>query len=187
MAQTVPYFKDIRFDEFVFELSRGSDKRMLIPQLKVQGENLLIDASGVVAASRLSEVMDQPLELNLELGAKGQLTNYLQTLGLLADATGEDGFRRWNQEVNIGGTLGKPNTDGLMDMLRRAASRALSEPQSSESLQSGPKIVSPGDEVVESTQTQFSQPESSQPKSKEERVLKDIGTALDLFNSAFGK
>lgn len=125
LAETIPYFKDMRFDEFVLELSRGENKRIDISQLLFTGENLLIDAAGSIAPGRLKEIMKQPMRLNMNLGAKGALTDHLETLGLLSGEKAEDGFRRWKKDVAITGTLADPNTDSLMQLLRDAARSAL--------------------------------------------------------------
>lgn len=174
LSNTVPYFKDIRYDDFIFELKRGNDKRMLIPQFKLTGESLLIDASGFVAASKLSEVMDQPLDLKLALGAKGRLINHLETLKLLQPATGEDGFRRWNKDVKIGGTLADPDTDALMDILSDAAKAAFSKPA----------------EVAPTPSPTEGAPQEQAPtpvkKSKEERRRDDVEMGLDLLNTILG-
>lgn len=183
LAETVPYFKDIRFDEFVLELQRTADRRVLIPQLKLIGESLLIDGSGSIAASGFKDVMKQPLNLGLELGAKGRLTNYLETLQLIQPTTAEDGFRRWNQSVNITGSLDKPNTDEIMDLLSKAASAAFDKPKNSPPAASNTATAADGQtQVVEPTA-----PAEPKKKTKEEKRRDDIEMGLDLLNSVFGQ
>ena len=183
LSKTIPYFKDIRFDHFAFELTRGADKRVLIPELKLTGESLLLDASGSVAAGRWSELMDQPLNLSLSLGAKGKLMDSLQILDLLQPSAAEDGFRLWKQDVQLTGSLANPNTDGLMDLLNSAARSALtkSQPAASTQLQSAKsaaeRVLAPEAESVQ----------ARQPRSKAERRRDDIEVGLDLLNSIFGK
>lgn len=181
LSKTIPYFKDIRFDHFALELTRGADKRVLIPELKLTGESLLLDASGSVAASRWSEVMDQPLNLSLSLGAKGKLMDYLQTLHLLQATAAEDGFRRWNQDVQLTGSLANPNTDALMELLNSAARSALTTSQPAAQPESGKSVAerapTTADEAVQ----------APQPRSKAERRRDDIEMGLDLLNSIFGK
>jgi hypothetical protein len=181
LSNTIPYFKDIRFNDFIFELKRGNDKRMLIPQFRLTGESLLIDASGLIAASKLSEVMDQPLDLKLVLGAKGQLINYLETLNLLKPVISEDGFRRWNKDVNIAGTLAKPNTDALMDVLSNAARAALTKPAK----------VAPAAPVASSATAKEVAPQGQTPavpvkKSKVEKRRDEVEMGLDLLNTILG-
>lgn len=186
LSHTIPYFKDILFDSFVFELTRGADKRVLIPQLRLVGDSVLLDASGSVGASELSEVANQPLDLTLSLGAKGQLTEYLETLGLLQPTTGDDGFRRWNKDVQITGSLAEPDTGELMDILNDAAKGAFSKSKKKES---EPAEVDPTQQLpTELVPQSEGSGESEEPKkkSKEEKRRDDIEMGLDLLDSFFG-
>jgi len=190
LSNTIPYFKDILYDSFVFELTRGADKRILIPQLRLTGDSILIDASGSIGASGLSEVMNQPLELTLSLGAKGRLTDHLETLDLLQPTVGADGFRRWNQEIEITGSLADPDTGGLMDLLNDAAKGAFSKPKKREQ---APAATDPTNQLpaalaprTEGTAAAAAEPEEPQKTSKEERRRDEIELGLDLLNSFFG-
>ncbi|KRP36900.1 MAG: hypothetical protein ABS34_05335 [Opitutaceae bacterium BACL24 MAG-120322-bin51] len=190
LSHTIPYFKDIPFDSFVFELTRGADKRVIIPQLRLTGKSVLLDASGSVSGSRLSEVMDQALDLTVTLGAKGKLTKYLETLELLQATTAEDGFRRWNQDIQITGSLADPDTGGLMDILNDAAKGAFS---TSNKRKSVPAETDPTQQLstelvpqVEGTAEAAAEPAEPQKKSKEERRRDEIEMGLDLLNSFFG-
>jgi len=190
LSRTIPYFKDIPFHSFVFELSRGADKRVLIPQLRLTGDNILIDASGSVGASGLDEVMDQPLNLTLSLGAKGRLTESLETLELLQPSTAEDGFRRWNKDIQITGSLADPDTRELMNILNDAAQGAFSTSNKRESV---PAEADPSQQLstelvpqAEGTGGTTAESEAPQKKSKEERRRDDIEMGLDLLNSFFG-
>jgi hypothetical protein len=115
--------------------------------------------------------MDQPLNLSLGFGAKGGLVDHLETLGLLKDSSGPAGFRNWNQDINIGGTLGRPNADALKDLLRGAAMRALNQPEGSLPNRSTPSEGSDGMPV---------QPEN---KTREQKILEDVGRGFDMLNS----
>ena len=189
LSKTIPYFKDIRFDHFALELTRGADKRVLIPQLKLTGDSLLIDASGSVAASRWSELMDQPLDLALSLGAKGRLTDYLETLQLLQPTAAEDGFRRWNQDVQLTGSLADPNTDALMDILNTAARSALTKPQQSAPVPAAPesnKLPAELAPPLEGTPEQQPEAPKTKKQTKEERRRDDVEMGLDILNSLLG-
>lgn len=184
LSQAVPYFKDMHFDHFTLQLVRAHDKKVRIPQLSLMGDNLRIKGQGVIAASSLRDVLDQPLDLTLDLGAKGRLIDYLETLGLLQPATAADGFRPWNQEIEIGGTLGDPDTSALMDLLNQAARRALNEPGKVTPAQTPPAeggLLLPGQE-----NTTPAPPTETPKKSKEEKIKDDIEMGLDLLNSVFG-
>ena len=190
LSNTIPYFKDILFDSFVFELTRGADKQVLIPQLRLTGDSILLDASGSVGASGLSEVMDQPLDLTVSLGAKGRLTEYLEILDLLQPTTAEDGFTRWNQDIEITGSLADPDTGALMDILNDAAKSAFSKPKKRKE---APVEVDPTNQLPTELAPQSEgggealvDPEEPKKKSKDERRRDDIEQGLDLLNSLFG-
>jgi hypothetical protein len=190
LSNTIPYFKNIEYDSFVFELNRGEDKRFVIPELRLTGESLLLDASGAVGASQLSEVMSQPIDLKLQLGAKGKLAEYLEILDLLQPTTAADGFTRWNQDVQITGTLEDPNTDALMDLLNAAAKGALSKKKktTSTAVDSSPSqstdLVPSADSAAGNTAT--STTDAPVKKSKDEKRRDDIEMGLDLLNSFLG-
>lgn len=188
LSHTIPYFKDIIYDSFIFELTRGVDKQVLVPQLRLVGDSVLIDASGSVGASELSDVMDQPLDLILSLGAKGRLTEYLETLELLQPTTAEDGFRRWNQDVQITGSLADPDTGELMDILNDAAKGAFSGSKKREPVveETDPTQQLPSELVPQSEDTAAAESEEPKKKSKEERRREDIEMGLDVLNSLFG-
>lgn len=193
LSHTIPYFRDIPFDSFVFELTRGADKQVLIPQLRLTGESVLIDAAGSVGASELSEVMDQPLDLTLTLGAKGHLTEHLETLDLLQPTTGEDGFRRWSQDVHITGSLADPDTGELMDILNDAAKGAFSKSSKDREKENAAAEVDPTNSLPaelaprsDGTTAEPTEPEEPKKKSKEERRRDDIEQGIDLLNSLFG-
>ncbi|MGJ8638115.1 MAG: hypothetical protein ACSHYA_01865 [Opitutaceae bacterium] len=180
VANTIPYFKDIRFDNFVFNLKRGKDRKVMIPKLLFEGQSLLIDGSGVIAASSFKDLMDQPLELNLALGARGQLVDYLETLNLLKSVPAEDGFRRWTDSFSIDGTLSKPNTDQITDLLWSTAQKAVSG-----FLKKRAPVV-PETTSETPSQTDLQEPSEPVKKSKEEKLRDDIDVGLDILNSFLG-
>ena len=190
LSQTISYFKEIRFNDFSFELSRGTDKRVLVPQLRLEGESILIDASGSVGASRLDDVLDQPLDLTLSLSAKGRITEYLDILDLLQSTVGEDGFTRWNQDIEITGTLTDPDTGALMDILNDAAKGAFSKPSKREQRTEETVPINPLRAALlpqgDGTSQAAIELEEPQEKSKEQRRRDEIEMGLDLINSLFG-
>ncbi|MEO0508517.1 MAG: hypothetical protein AAF065_01500 [Verrucomicrobiota bacterium] len=177
LAEAVPYFKNMPFSDFDLRMSRGADKRITVPEMTLVGDSLLINGSGFIAATNLSEIMEQPLALTLDLGAKGILIEYLETLQLLGSDIDEDGFRRWNQAIEISGTLDKPDTSALMKILNDAARGAWSGSESRESSQ-----ASPNNSLTE----EGSEASPERKKTKDERLLEDIQTGADLFRSLLG-
>ena len=156
---------------------------MLIPQLRLTGASVLVDASGSVGGSALSEVLDQPLDLTLILGAKGRLTEHLDVLDLLQPTVAEDGFYHWKDAVPITGSLADPDTGALMDILNDAGKAAFSKPKKKKE-QAAELDTGDG---TSSNLTPQSEGTAEEPKkkSKEERRREDVEQVLDVLNSLF--
>ena len=185
MAQAVPYFKDMKFESFTLDLVRGKDKKVHIPQLKLLGDNLSINGRGVIAAGNLAKILDQPLDLTLELGAKGRLIDYLEALELLETNTSEDGFRTLDQDIKIGGSLVDPDTSALKKLLNNAARRALNNPREGDT--AGIQKPTSQDEKALPGQGNAREyfPFEKKEKSKEAALRDDIEMGLELLNSIF--
>jgi hypothetical protein len=150
------------------------------------GDNLSISGQGIIASANLGELLEQPLDLTLRLGAKGRLIDYLETLKLLGTKTSEDGFRNWNQDIKIGGSLGAPDTSALKELLNNSARRALDKPEKREAAATPTLPVEDG--KVPATQNKASEqaPLEDKKKTKEEALRDDIEMGLELLNSIFG-
>ena len=186
MAQAVPYFKDIKFDSFTLQLVRGKDKQVRIPELNLIGDNLNISGHGAIAAGNLNEILDQPLYLTLGLGAKGRLVDHLVRLQLLGTKTSEDGFRIWNQDIEIRGSLGDPDTSALKDLLNNAARRALDKPEKGEAAGTPRPPAENGIVLPGQNNAGEQAPSKNKEKSKEELLRDDIEMGLELLNSILG-
>lgn len=179
LAKTVPYFENMPFSDFSLKLNRRSDRRIMIPELRFVGRNLLIDGTGSIAASSLKKALSQPLDLTLELGAKGQVVDYLETLNLLGENTGEDGFRLWDKAIQIEGSLSDPDTSALERVLKEAARRALTQSGKDEEAPTGGDGASQ-DASAEEGEASAEQNLQAKP-SKEEKVLRDVEAGLNLL------
>ena len=186
MAQAIPYFKDMKFESFSLQLVRGKDKQVRIPELKLIGDNLSINGHGAIAAGNLDEILDQPLYLTLALGAKGRLVDHLATLQLLGTKTSEDGFRIWNQDIEIRGSLGDPDTSALKDLLNKAARRALDKPRKVEAAGTPTPPAENGKVLPGQNNASEQAPSKNKEKSKQEALRNDIEMGLELINSIFG-
>lgn len=178
LARAVPFFQNMPFESFVLKLSRGVDRNVLVPRLEFRGPHVLIEGRGFIAATSPRQVLDQPLDLTLSLGARGPLVEHLETLQLLGLETTEDGFRRWSSSIKIGGTLGRPDTSALERLLNEAARRALSRAAPSPAAETSPPSSAPLGESL-------APPPPA--RGREQRILEDIGTGLDLLNSIMGQ
>jgi len=170
VANAIPYFREIKFDTLKLAVSRRDDKKLQIESLNLLSENLYLEGSGFIVATNLRELLNEPMNLALKLGAKGPLVKSLESLDLLSDATNTAGYREWNQSLKIDGTLADPNTDSLMDLLNKAAVSMLTKKK--------PTSTQPSNS---------SEPEKTEaPKTKSQKKMDDIEKGMTIINSIFG-
>ena len=114
------------------------------------------------------------------------MVDHLETLQLLGTETNEDGFRIWNKDIEIRGSLGDPDTSALKERLNNAALRALDKPVIGEAAGT---LTPPAEDVkVLPGQNNASEraPSKNKEKSKQEALRDDIEMGLELINSIFG-
>ena len=186
LAQAAPYFNNVPFNSFVFKLTRGSDKRILVPELNFTGRNLLINGSGSIAATSLRQILDQPLDLRLEFGARGGLIDHLETLQLLGPEQSKGGFRLWKSPIHVGGALRQPDTSALQKLLNEAAHRALTDSGDKQARARQTASGEPPTTVDTSGATAAQENLNPKKKSQGALVSEPIETALDLFNTILG-
>lgn len=178
LAGTIPYFQSIPYDSFLIEMKREGDERILIPQLRLTGESVLIEGSGMIATESFRSFMTEPLHqqlgLDLKFGARGRLVEHLDTLQLLGEDTTSDGYQLWRREVHIGGTVGKPDTTMLTKILNEAARRVIALRKPNEK----------GETQLDANARTESSDEKS--PSDDEELRRNVETGIQLLNSIFG-
>jgi len=170
----LPYFNQIDYEDMQLELRRAADGSFQLDRLRVVGPNLYLEANGRIAAGSWSELFGKPMQVQLRVGARGQLATYLDRLGLLQPSPNAQGFRMANRALSIGGSLGDPNAKSLRDYLWQAATSAALRQFAAPSGQTGGSGETGGSQP--GTQ-QESGPQSEQPESDVERgarLLRDI-------------
>jgi len=111
------------FDDLVIAARRGAGGELEIGELKLNSPVLTLAGSGAVANQPGRGFADQPLLLNLTLGARGQLAGSLQTLGLLAPAAADapaDALRALSEPLVFDGSLREVGTKQATRLLARA-------------------------------------------------------------------
>ena len=176
MSLAIPYFKDVHFDSFMLKLTKSPHKTINISKLLIQGDDLRIYGLGSIDSSNLNDLMEKPLLLTLDFGARGRLIDYLETLGLLAPTIDSDGFRTLKNSINIGGTVSKPDASALKIVLTQAAIRAFAQPSVLESPQKS-------NERPLLFKQESTGPNKDKKKSKEENIIEDIENGLNLLDS----
>ena len=80
--------------------------------------------AGTAGAAGSTPIQNQPMNIQLQLGAKDQLAHLLNRAGVLGQNTDASGYSLMTQSFIIGGTPANPDSSQLWQMLGSAAARA---------------------------------------------------------------
>jgi hypothetical protein len=174
-TRAIPYFNQLRFDRLGLDLRRGSDGLVELNELAMVGPDLAFSGEGSIAAGKWQEMFNQPMRLMIDIGARGQLAESLQTLGLVRATAGTDGFQPATQRLNIGGTLARPDSRAVQDWLWQAAIGAFTGSRSQ------PRDAEP------KTEASPESPARTDAQPREERRPDEIDVGRRLIEGLFGR
>jgi hypothetical protein len=112
---------EIHYDQLNLAVTRDAslnfqirDFSLIAPEIRLSGNGLIRFAAGV-------PVPDQALELQLRLGARGQLGDLMRRAGLLEAAQDNLGYAAFAVPLKLGGTLARTDTSEIRDALLNSA------------------------------------------------------------------
>lgn len=130
-TNTLPYFQNIPYDNLKIRFSREKDADVTIENFDVDSEFLRIQATGKIETKSFENLINDPFQLKLQLSAKDYLAKQLDVLSLLKTEATSDGYRPWVETIEIGGTLKKPDTSKITQLLYKAVETSLSKKKTS--------------------------------------------------------
>ena len=112
---------EIPFDQLSFTATRDAalnlqlkDFTLISPEVRVVGEGSVRAVEGV-------PLLAQPLEMQLNLGARGKLGDLIRRAGLLDKRQDSLGYAAFAVPLRIGGTIGSPDTNEIRTALLNSA------------------------------------------------------------------
>lgn len=176
-SRAIPYFNQLRFNRFGLDLHRAADGVVELKELALVGPDLSVSGQGSIAAGKWQDTLNQPMRLSLDLGARGQLAESLQTLGLVRTTAGADGFNPATQSLAIGGTLARPDSRAVQDWLWQAAIGALT----------GGGTRPAATDATRENQTTPESPSRTDAQPRENRLPEELEAGRRLIEGLFGR
>ena len=112
---------EIGFDEFTVTAVRGADRTIRLVDLAVTAGDERATGSGLIAYVPGLPFRAQPLRVDLQLGARGQIAKLLSAAGLLSTQKDGLGYMLLSRSISLGGTLQHVDTRQWHDLLVKAA------------------------------------------------------------------
>jgi hypothetical protein len=107
----------IRYDRIDVALSRTDSQGIGIDSFSLISPEIRLEGVGSVLATPGSALLAEPLELDLELRARGRVADLLRTAGLLADEKDDLGYSACTIPFDISGTLARPDMTRFRESL----------------------------------------------------------------------
>lgn len=110
----------IKFEQMSLMLSRDAENNLGIKDLSILSPLVRLAGSGIIAYQPGVPLMQQPLLLNLQLGAKDKLADDLRTLKLIGEKTDTSGYSFLAEDLKLDGSLQAVGTKQISGLIERA-------------------------------------------------------------------
>jgi len=112
---------EIPFDQLSLTASRDASHNLQLKDFTLISPELRLGGSGVIRYAAGVPVLAQPLELSLNLGARGRMADLMKRAGLLDAQQDNLGYAAFSVPLRLGGTLAKVDTGKVRDALLNSA------------------------------------------------------------------
>jgi hypothetical protein len=110
----------IKFEQLSLVLARDAENNLGIKDLSILSPVVRLVGSGIIAYQPGVPLMQQPLLLNLQLGAKDKLADDLRSLKLIGDKTDAAGYSFLAEDLKLDGSLQAVGTKQISGLIERA-------------------------------------------------------------------
>ncbi len=122
-AELTSAFNELKFDQFRMRVERGTDLSVTFSAIEFISPILRLSGTGSMAPQEGTEVENQPMNIVLQLGAKGTMAQLLNKVGLLSGETDPQGYALVRQTFTVGGTPTNPDASAFWRMVTEAGLR----------------------------------------------------------------
>ncbi len=110
----------LAFDQLTMQVERADDGSYFIKDLSVISPTMRLLGAGSIRYDEALSLWDQPLSLQLQLGARDRLADHLRTLHLLGEQTDPLGYAPLVERLILDGSLSAIGTSQLKNLLVKA-------------------------------------------------------------------
>jgi hypothetical protein len=129
VAEVARFFAEVPFDNIKMQVERGADLSFKLTSLELLSPSFRTTGSGGTVGKATDNIQNQPMQILLQMGAKGELAYLLQRVNLLPPTQQElklddKGFALLSKTFTIGGTPANPDSSSLWKTILAEAAKA---------------------------------------------------------------
>ena len=111
----------IHYDQLSLTATRDESLNLVIKDFLVISPEVRLGGSGTIHYAPGVPVLAQAMQVQLNLGARGQLGDLMQRAGLLEAQQDNLGYSTFSEPLKLGGTLSNPDTSAIRNALLSSA------------------------------------------------------------------
>lgn len=136
IAEIARLLNEVHFDNVKMQIERAPDLTFKLTSMEVLSPIVRMTGTGAVSSKSTDDLANAPMNVVLQLGAKGELAHLLNRVGMLAQLqtqagvqarTDEKGYALMTRTFTIGGTTAKPDSSSLWKILGEAAAGGIGD------------------------------------------------------------
>jgi len=116
---------EIPYDQLSLAVTRDPQLNLRLQDFSLISPQVRLGGTGEIRAVAGTDLAKQPLDLRLQLGARGHLADQMNRASLLDGKKDDLGYVGFTVPVHVGGTLSNPDTGELKTALVKAAAGSL--------------------------------------------------------------
>ena len=125
VTDIVKGFTEIPYDQLSLAVTRDPQLNLRLQDFSLISPQVRLGGAGEIRALAGIDLAKQPLDLRLQLGARGHLADLMNRASLLDGKKDDLGYVGFVAPVHVGGTLSSPDNTELATILLKAAAGSL--------------------------------------------------------------
>lgn len=120
LGRLLKQFAEMPLDRVRIVGERTTSGEIDLNEFRVESPQVRLVASGRIPAEESLPLLQRPLELSVDLGAKKDVAVILRGMKLIERTPDAEGYQSLKEKFSLGGKVGAPDTKPLYDLLAKA-------------------------------------------------------------------
>lgn len=124
IAEVTKFFAEVPFDNIRMQVERGADLSFKLTSLELVSPFVRLTGSGGVTNRDGGDIQNQPMQIMLQLGARGEVAHLMNRVNMLGQSQDDKGYQLLSRSFLIGGTPANPDSSSLWKTILAEAAKA---------------------------------------------------------------
>lgn len=123
VAEVARFLAEVPFDNIKMQVERAADLSFKLTSLELLSPVVHLTGSGGVQNRGTGDIQNQPMQVLLQLGARGEIAHLMNRVNMLGQKQDEKGYQLLTRTFTIGGTPANPDSSSLWKTILAEAAK----------------------------------------------------------------